>query len=288
MNKLFIIIFIILITIIILYICTYCYYDNKDYSNIIDNIPDESYDFYTNLDAYRLGDGFNLTEKKQLWIPNIKNDICSYHFDTLENIVKKFKGTILSEYLIKANYKQKKYDILLEILNKRFLKSDQNKNIDKSNSVLIHIRLGDTTDKDCNGRCFMKKFYDNQNTIIQQDKDNLFNISKLMNISRYVTHHRYYHKIAKKLKKFGIINIYIICGAHIKLNNYKYSTYYLNEIIKIFKSYDFKIYIKMAQHPDNDLLFSMNFNYFVPSHGMYSKLISDVNKKNNNNFIIIN
>lgn len=288
MNKLFIIIFIILITIIIFNICKYCYYNNKDYYNIINNIPDESYDFYTNLDAYRLGDGFYFTENESKWTPNIKNDICSYHYDTLENIVKKFSGTILSEYLIKANYKQKKYDILLDILNKRFLKSDQNKNIDKSNSVLIHIRLGDIIDKDCNDGCFIKKFYDNQNSYHQQDKDNLFNISKFIKRSRYINSIKYYHKIAKKLKKLGIINIYIICGAHIKLDNYKYSTYYLNEIIKIFESYDFKIYLKMAQHPDNDLLFSMNFNYFVPSHGMYSKLISDVNKKNNNNFIIIN
>jgi hypothetical protein len=287
MNKLFIIIFIFLITITIFNIFTYCYYNNKDYYNIINNIPDESYDFYTNLDAYRLGDGFYFTENESKWTPNIKNDICSYHYDTLENIVKKFSGTILSEYLIKANYKQKKYDILLDILNKRFLKSDQNKNIDKSNSVLIHIRLGDIIDKDCNDRCFIKKFYDNQNSYYQQDKDNLFNISKLIKTSRYINSIKYYHKIAKKLKKLGIINIYIICGAHIKLDNYKYSTYYLNEIIKIFESYDFKIYLKIAQHPDNDLLFSMNFNYFVPSYSRYSDLIKDINIRNNSNFSII-
>ena len=68
---------------------------------------------------------------------------------------------------------------------------------------------------------FIKKFYDNQNSYHQQDKDNLFNISKFIKRSRYINSNKYYYKIAKKLKKLGIINIYIICGAHIKLDNYK-------------------------------------------------------------------
>ena len=91
--------------------------------------------------------------------------------------------------------------------------------MDKSNSVLIHIRIGDIIEYHCKDKCFIKKFYYNQNTYLQSNK--WFDIFSLWNMSKYINNNKYYHKIAIKLKKLGIINIYIICGSHIKYNNYK-------------------------------------------------------------------
>lgn len=290
MNILIYILLFFIIFILII-VCKYIYYNivwylhgSKNYNkkkNIINNI--KSIDFYTDVSSYRLGDGFYLTEDKSRWDSNTKNDLNSYHYKSLKSIIKQFPDSILAEYLLKSNYKQQKYNVLLDILNNRFIKD---KTINTSNSVLIHIRLGDVIDRNCKNKCFIKKFYYNQESYLQQHK-NLFNFWRMYKLSKYIQYYKYYVYIARKLKKLGIINLYIICGAHIKLNDYKYSTYYLKEIIKIFKDYDLNIHLNISKHPDEDLLFSMNFNYFVPSYGQYSNLISDINKRNNKNFNII-
>jgi hypothetical protein len=284
MNILLFILIVILIAVVIFKISEYLYYENKDYYYIIKTIPNESIDFYTNFDAYRLGDGFYFTEINEKWNNNTKNDINSYHYKTLKSIVNEFPNSILSEYLVKSNFKQQKYKILLDILNKRFIRD---KSINKLNSVLVHLRLGDVIEKHCRDNCFIKKFYDGKDTYLQQDENNLFNIFKIAKRSRYINYYKYYHKIAQKLLNKNIMNVYIICGAHVKFNNYKYSTYYLNEIIKILKSYGLIVYKKIAHSPDEDLLFSMNFNYFIPTYSGYSQLIIDVNKRNNKDFNII-
>lgn len=296
-NKIFIIFimniirifFISLLILFFINICIiifrYIYYDNKTYTEEFNKINNTNLiDFYTNYDSYRLGDGFYYTEDKSKWNPNTKNDINSYHYKSLKDISSQFPNSILSEYLIKSNYKQQKYDILLDILNKKFIRD---KSINKSNSVLIHIRLGDVIENHCKDKCFIKKFYYNQDSYSQQDKNNIFNLSTIYKNSKYIKYYKYYNELAIKLLNKNITNIYIICGSHIKFNNYKYSTYYLNEIIKIFKSHNLNVYTKIANLPDEDILFSMNFNYFIPTYGQYSNLIKDINKKNNKDFIII-
>lgn len=284
--KILLYIFLVIFICVLIKVVIFIYYNTKNY-NEIKYIIDKtnSIDFYTNIGNYRLGDGFYYTEDESKWNIDKKNDINSYHYKPLKYFVDNYPDSILSEYLLKSNYKQKKYDILLDILNNRFIKD---KTINKFNSVLLHIRLGDVIDKNCKDKCFIKKFYYNYDSYIQQDEKNLFNILKIFKSSKFIKYYKYYSYIAKKLKKLGIINIYIICGSHIKLNDYKYSTYYLKEIIKIFEDYGFKIYTNIGKSPDEDLLFSMNFNYFVPSYGQYSSIISDVNKKNNKKFNIIN
>ena len=283
--KIFLHILLVLFICILIKFSILIYYNTKNYNEIQNIINEKSnIDFYTNIENYRLGDGFYYTEDESKWNSNIKNDINSYHYKPLKYFVDNYPDSILSEYLLKSNYKQKKYDILLDILNKRFIR---NETINRFNSCLVHIRLGDVIDKNCNDKCFVKKFYYNYDSYIQQDEKNLFNIFKIFKSSKFIKYYKYYHRIAKKLKNLGIINIYIISGSHIKLNDYTYSTYYFKEIIKIFESYNFNIYINIAKSPDKDLLFSMNFNYFLPSYGQYSYLISDINKKNNKDFNII-
>ena len=69
--------------------------------------------------------------------------------------------------------------------------------------------------------------------------------------------------------------------------NYKYSTWYLYEIINIFESNGINCKLIYGRTADEDILYSLNFNYYIPSKGYYSMLIKDINLKINSNFQII-
>jgi hypothetical protein len=84
-----------------------------------------------------------------------------------------------------------------------------------------------------------------------------------------------------------ITKIYLMAGAHIKLDNYKYSTYYINKIVEEIEKAGLKVELKLGSGPDEDLLFSMNFDYFIPSTGQYCRLIKELNEIINPDFKII-
>ena len=85
----------------------------------------------------------------------------------------------------------------------------------------------------------------------------------------------------------GITKVYLMAGAHIKLLSYKYSTYYINKIVEEFEKNNIIIELKLGGSPDDDLLFSLNFDYFIPSEGQYCRLIKELNEKINPDFIIV-
>ena len=78
-----------------------------------------------------------------------------------------------------------------------------------------------------------------------------------------------------------------MAGAHIQLPSYKYSTFYINKIVEEFQEAGIEVELKLGQGPDDDLLFSMNFDYFIESHGQYCRLIKELNQKINPDFKII-
>lgn len=236
-------------------------------------------DLFTNQKGYRLGDGFYETDNPKQWERNTDIDVEHYSKDKLtrEEIIKMYPDSILTEYFKKSNLKRQKYNILANILKTR-LKKNNNQNINPSNSCLIHLRLGDIIDGTCDKDCFVNKFYFNK------DNYNIFNPYASEKRSMYINSKDYLSKKISKLHKYGINNLHIICGAHVKLKNYDYSNLYLNEVIDFFKENNFNIELKYAQKADDDLLFSLNFDYFIPSNGQYSRLITDINKYINHKF----
>jgi hypothetical protein len=85
----------------------------------------------------------------------------------------------------------------------------------------------------------------------------------------------------------GITKVYLMAGAHIQLPSYKYSTYYINTIVEEIEKAGLQVELKLGGSPDDDLLFSMNFDYFVASKGQYCRLIKELNQKINPDFVIV-
>lgn len=248
-------------------------------SNHNDNDNDNNekdFELFNNYGSYRLGDGFYYTEDSQKWIPN-KNNLIHKHYVSLEQLTDLYSNSILSEYLKLSNYKQKDWDTLIEIINNKYFKDI---NINKSTDCLMHVRVGDVIDELCNGENFLNKFYKNKEK--KQDKDK----SKIIRCY-YIKPLKYFQDKIKKLKELGITKIYLMAGAHIQLPSYKYSTYYINKIVEEIQKEGLEVELKLGAAPDDDLLFSMNFDYFIPSEGQYCKLIKELNEKINTNFTII-
>lgn len=230
------------------------YSDNIDY---IYNIPNSNIiDFYTNVDSYRLGDGFYFTEDIDRWKKH-NNDIYGKYNKSLNYILKLYPDSILSNYLIKSNFKQKKYNIMKNIILSKFIKDYT---INPYISCFLHLRIGDKIELDF------------KNNFSKYIKKKLF----------------YFNKIIHKLEKNNIKNIYIFAGSHVKLESFKYSTLYLNNIINLFKKKNFNIILNIKLHPDNDLLKSLNFIHFLGdnTNSQYFRFITDINNKINSNIII--
>ena len=255
---------------------------NEDNNNLLNKVYDlendnqDSLDLFNNHGGYRLGDGFFYTNEKIKWINNENNSLFKNNIP-LEELSETYSNSILSEYLKLSNYTEKDWDTLIEIVNNKFY-SDIN--INKSTDCLMHVRVGDVIDELCSGENFLNKFYKNINK--RQDKDK----SKIIRCN-YVKHLKYFQQKIKKLIEMGITKVYLMAGAHIKLPSYKYSTYYINKIVEEIEKAGLQVELKLGGSPDDDLLFSMNFDYFIPSEGQYCRLIKELNQKINPDFVII-
>ena len=244
--------------------------------NDLENDNESSLDLFNNHSSYRLGDGFYLTNESGVWINNKKHSIHKNNIP-LEELSDTYSNSILSEYLQLSNYKEKDWDTLIEIVNNKFYIDI---NINKSTDCLMHVRVGDVIDELCSGQNFLNKFYKNINKRLEKDK------SKIIRCN-YVKPLKYFQQKIKKLIEMGITKVYLMAGAHIKLPSYKYSTYYINTIVEEIEKAGLQVELKLGGSPDDDLLFSMNFDYFIPSEGQYCRLIKELNEKINPDFVII-
>ena len=247
--------------------------------NKINDLEDDnqnSLDLFNNHSSYRLGDGFYLTTSKTHWNTD-KNHLVYKRYIPLEELSETYNNSILSEYLKLSNYTEKDWDTLIEIVNNKFYRDI---NINKSTDCLMHVRVGDVIDELCSGQNFLNKFYKNINKKQEKDK------SKIIRCY-YIKPLKYFQQKIKKLIEMGITKVYLMAGAHIKLPSYKYSTYYINKIVEEIEKAGLQVELKLGGSPDDDLLFSMNFDYFIPSEGQYCRLIKELNKKINPNFTVI-
>lgn len=239
---------------------------------------EKEYDFFNNYESYRLGDSFYNCEKPGFFEVNLNNSTKKYHVP-LKDYNKLYPGSILSEYLIKSNYSEKKWNILINIINYRFI---TDLSINKKTDCLMHIRLGDVIDQLCYGKYFFDKFYKDITTKNGDDESNLI-------WCHYIESLKYFQNKIKILKKFAIKKVYLMAGSHIKLKSYKYSTYYINKIVEEIEKAGLQVELKLGSSPDEDLLFSMNFNYFISSSktSTYCRLIKELNQKINPDFVIL-
>jgi len=244
--------------------------------NDLENDNQTSLDLFNNYGSYRLGDGFFLTNDKSYWINNPKHNVLKYSIP-LEELSEIYSNSILSEYLKLSNYIEKDWDTLIKIVNNKFYRDI---NINKSTDCLMHVRVGDVIDELCSGQNFLNKFYKNINKSQEKDK------SKIIRCN-YIKPLKYFQQKIKKLIEMGITKVYLMAGAHIKLPSYKYSTYYINKIVEEIEKAGLQVELKLGRSPDEDLLFSMNFDYFIPSEGQYCRLIKELNEKINPDFTII-
>ena len=141
----------------------------------------------------------------------------------------------------------------------------------------MHIRVGDVIESCMNK--FKYIFYNNIKFITSWGSKD----SGCM----YIKPLKYFKNKIKKLIKMGITKVYLMAGSHLKLPSYKYSTYYINKIVEEIEKAGLQVELKLGGSPDEDLLFSMNFDYFISSEGQYCRLIKELNQKINPNFVVL-
>jgi len=215
------------------------------------NIYNFFYDLYTNYNEYRLGDVYNGDGGKsnEKWLRN-------HH-------IKNFPKSLASEYLLNTVQKNN-----IKIMSN--IVKDRLNNIPKYDCVL-HIRIGDVLeDLDYN-----KIIQEWNNNKINNEKGNFFDKIK------YLRNKKYFNDKIIKLKNLNINKIYIIAGAHIKYNQYKNSSLYIDLIKNLFEYNKIKCILLLKNNPDYDILLSVNAKNFINTGGGFSKLIIEIRHEMN-------
>lgn len=217
----------------------------------INNIYNYFYDLYTNFNEYRLGDVYNgdAGKSNEKWLRN-------HHINN-------FPKSLASEYLKKTNEKNN-----IKIMSN--IVKDRLNNIPKYDCVL-HIRIGDVLE-DLDYNKIIEEWNNNK---INNEKGNFFDKIKYLRNKKY-----FYDKIIK-LKNLNINKIYIIAGAHVKYNQYKNSSVYIDLIKNLFEYNKIKCILLLKNNPDYDILLSVNANNFINTGGGFSKLILEIRHEMN-------
>ena len=260
--KLFIIVLIVL-TIIFLSYCIYKNINKSDYLN-----------FYTDFEDYRIGDIFyeRLDDKKIM----IEEKINSLYPDSLASLY------------LKNKKQQFDYKTLLDLIEKKYINKNINKNNVNSYTAVVHLRLGDILDDkfyENNKEKINQKLYDN----IPNDDDpfpemitvkiNGVEKKRVNNSNFYLKSINFYKRIIKKLKEHKVKYIILMSGSHIKCQNYNLSNYVFKIIKKLFESNGFKVQSQIANSPDLDIYFTLYNKFFVPGKGGYASLLKDLAHK---------
>ena len=252
----------------------------KDLNKIESNKYDfeEDINFYTNFQNYRFGDIFfgRLKEEKE---------------QIEKEIVTNYPTSLASQY-IKSRIKNEDFDLLIKLINDYSLQLNKEWNL--NNMAVVHLRLGDVCDDPIYKNTIEKikrKLYENIPVDDQEWPEIMENIVngkktyEYVNINFYLKSISYFKRAISILKQNGINEILLMAGSHIKCKNYKLSTFYFNEVKKLFINNDFIVYQSIGKHPDNDVYLVSKCRYFVVSKGGYSSLLKQIAK--NNETIII-
>ena len=215
------------------------------------NIYNFFYDLYTNYNEYRLGDVYNgdCGKSNEKWLRN-------HH-------IKNFPKSLASEYLLNTVQKNS-----IKIMSN--IVKDRLNNIPKYDCVL-HIRIGDVLE-DLDYNEIIQEWNNNK---INNEKGNFFDKIK------YLRNKKYFNDKIIKLKNLNINKIYIIAGAHIKYNQYKNSSLYIDLIKNLFEYNKIKCILLLKNNPDYDILLSVNAKNFINTGGGFSKLIIEIRHEMN-------
>lgn len=247
-------ILIIVITILLRYNCL-----NKE------NLSDEEYDLYTNVDHYRIGD----LVQGLIHIKNYQSNL-----DLDKDTLIKFPNSIASDYIRNIDSKSlrehtnlnKNKELYLHKISiiKKLLKKY---NKSESNNVIVHLRIGDILDHESQDPPNNQQFFDYIN-----------NDTKLGRVyEKYVKPISYYNNIINELNLAKVNKVIIIAGSHVKCPNYKLSSIYINKIKQLFKENGIHVTLRLGLHPDEDLILSANAKKFYGSGGSYSVLLELLN-----------
>ncbi len=198
-----------------------------------------------------------------LWIEYRLGDIIKgYFIDTndkkyLYNLKKKLPNSIGGQYIKNTEglkNKKNNYEILIKIIDSKI--KLENINLPRENDIILHLRMGDVIK--------------NYNT-----KTNEFEFN---NRWKYVTR---FDNLEKEIDKLdNSKKIIIVYGFHKKNINKKANDKYLNNIKDILKSKNFNYEEKLSGNPDEDFIFMCKAKIFIKSGGSFSRLISNMVKKN--------
>lgn len=198
---------------------------------------------YTGLEGYRIGE--------MLQSEKYRNDKLGKEYH-----LKMFPNSIVSKYL-KISNENNNYILLKEIIKNTSLKK-YNEILPK-NYCLVQLRVGDVIDLD---KWSVEEFLNQERLYkngINYVKDKKFFINKIYT-----------------LKNYNVNNILISAGSHFLLDSFKKSYEYINKIKKIFKNEDFNVKLILGIHPDDNMIISLNADYFIESGGSYSKLLANI------------
>lgn len=209
---------------------------------------DYYYNLYTSYHEYRLGDVYNGDAGK----PN-EEYLYKHHTN-------KYPKSIAAEYLKKTNEK-KNIKVMYDIISGRL------ENI-KENDCILHLRIGDVIE-DLKLEDILSEWDSNND---KYEKGNAFNPIK------YMRNKKFFMDKIKKLHELNINKINIICGAHIKYNEYVNSSIYIDMIIDLFKKNKIESKLSVNNNPDEDLLLGVKSKCFINTGGGFSQLIKEIRK----------
>lgn len=186
-----------------------------------------------------------------------------YERDYFNSIGILFPNSIAAEYNEKTKYLKDKRFGNINILNDIIKNKTDKFDIPDKNSVVIHLRIGDSLLDYKNG-----KF--------------IYNERKRFKSGTYAIKIESFQTIIDNIKKkFTNFNnkIILVFGSH-KTQNKKLNNIYLKQIENILKKNNIKVQKRFTGNPDKDFIFMSNSKYFVKSNGIYSDLVSKIVEKN--------
>jgi hypothetical protein len=209
---------------------------------LIDEIPErEECQLYSGNKMYRLGD---MVVTCHRFVESGE----TYHLKT-------FPDSIASEYMKKSK-RQKKYNILADIVRER---SNNTDDLPNDKDLIVHLRVGDVVE------------------------DNLSNLSQILTNYSYNFLHNYtcpirniQDKISKSKQNFD--KIILVAGSHKDILSPR-SCKYIDVVKKYFENNGHIVELRLGKNPDDDFIFMSNAKYFIPScSGNYTLLVKKIVK----------
>jgi hypothetical protein len=223
----------------------------KKWENILEPIFKEEldenlYELYSNNKLYRLGD---MICHKIRW----SDEGEKYHFNA-------FPHSIATEYMKKSKT-QKNYNVLANIIRER---SKFTNDLPKNNDLVIHLRLGDTIEK-------------NPHNLIQILTSYTY-MQSFRTSSNYTCPIRNIQEKINKLKHYNIQKIILVSASHLDIPTPK-SSKYINVMKRYLEKKGYIVELRLGKNPDEDFIFMSNSKYFIPAcSGYYTHLVKTIVK----------